>query len=487
MLHHSFDDYSQIYAKTQNEQMLLNLARLREREPVYFFQLAGIQASYTISGTTALSATKGNSASSPTSAFTHTDAAAIGGTFTHTPVFNFIPLAGSNFAQQLLTPIRPEVFYELYEQGWPVDQLMRLLIQRIVVTLPPRGRDGIGGEYYKDNKRIYVLENDPAFGSQGHYDMFLRACGMARQFQAIGALVLDHFQQFQPIMPKVIAFPASGSANAAAAELKLIDDAYKDGLVYRPAEEDWNDDRGFDGGFTQPSIYQGKWWQLGKVVDQTAFRIAENNDTFSEIKAWIADPNNASYRQLDTLELDIIESGYTASKEDRANPNWQTTQEHSPDAGVKAFAALVDSFSVTSGSSTGPTGLGSTKAAASPSRKPQVQLVMRSLLSAMSAAAHEEDSFATLLRREPDFRSQIPDRESRPAISLEREATPHPADVLVEVAYAGKHYRITNDPGSDPLHPDTWDRDAFSLLEQLSFAVSVDPSKIAQTGLIQLY
>ena len=56
------------------------------------------------------------------------------------------PLGGDKFASQLLAPIKPEIFYELVEEGWPIDLLMRVLIERIGTRrghragLPPQPR-----------------------------------------------------------------------------------------------------------------------------------------------------------------------------------------------------------------------------------------------------------------------------------------------------------------------------------------------------------
>src|SRR5215469_2374898 len=46
----AFNDYSDVYSDSQNHQMLLNLARLSQHAPPYFFQSGNIQANYTFSG-----------------------------------------------------------------------------------------------------------------------------------------------------------------------------------------------------------------------------------------------------------------------------------------------------------------------------------------------------------------------------------------------------------------------------------------------------
>src|SRR5260221_9624859 len=52
-LHHTFSDYSGVYATSMNEQLLLNLARLSCNEPPYFVQLGQMNAQFTF--TTGLS------------------------------------------------------------------------------------------------------------------------------------------------------------------------------------------------------------------------------------------------------------------------------------------------------------------------------------------------------------------------------------------------------------------------------------------------
>jgi hypothetical protein len=231
-LRHSFNDYSEVYAETQNRQMLLNLARLRERQPIYFFQLAQISAGYTFTETASLADSKSIGLPNSTTANVRT-----AGTATHNPIFTFIPLAGDKFANQLLSPIKPEIFNALYEEGWPVDELMRILIERIELDLP---------------EGLEILVNNPRAGTAGHYERFLRACGLAREFQDAGLLYLDVSDEFQPIAPVTFDKP----------DLKDVLEAAKSGLVWRMAV---------------PPATAG--WQLGKMAKRTIFRLDNGHRT----------------------------------------------------------------------------------------------------------------------------------------------------------------------------------------------------------------
>src|SRR5204863_3378284 len=50
---------------------------------------------------------------------------------TETPIFNFVPLAGEQFAKAIDEPIPDKIFYTLYGQGWHADILTRTLVHSI--------------------------------------------------------------------------------------------------------------------------------------------------------------------------------------------------------------------------------------------------------------------------------------------------------------------------------------------------------------------
>jgi hypothetical protein len=210
-----FRNYNRAYADTLNEQMLLNLARLHNGHPPYFLAVgtinnrfnfsADVNAGGEVTETSADTASRVRSGSSETEfepgangllgvvgrTLTRTAGATIGaatGTAwkgigggrvgaSNTPDFQLIPLNNDIVAKQFLEPISTEVFTTLYQQGFPMDQLMRILIERVEITLPD------GDEM--------VLSNSPTAGSRDSYANFLGVCALLRDMQRNGDLILD--------------------------------------------------------------------------------------------------------------------------------------------------------------------------------------------------------------------------------------------------------------------------------------------------------
>src|ERR1700727_829273 len=127
--------FNAAYADSSNHQMLLNLARLDKHDPTYFLQFGQISVQYQVTS----SANVVGNDSVPQSTF-HipfvTGAATVAAGASTTPSFTFIPVADDKVAQQLLLPVPPDVIYTLFQQGAPVDQLLRLMVERFEIQLP---------------------------------------------------------------------------------------------------------------------------------------------------------------------------------------------------------------------------------------------------------------------------------------------------------------------------------------------------------------
>ncbi|MGA2852708.1 MAG: hypothetical protein ABSE90_01050 [Verrucomicrobiota bacterium] len=163
-LHHTFADYSGVYAQSMNEQLLLNLARLSQNEPPYFIQFSAMNANFTFhssltfspSGTLLPDAAK-NTVTLGGSALAEV---------TENPQFNFVPLAGEQFASAINKPISKELFFTLYDQGFHADLLMRALVSSVRRT----------------NGEVWV--NNP---NSRNYAKFLKFCDVLYRAQ------LDHY------------------------------------------------------------------------------------------------------------------------------------------------------------------------------------------------------------------------------------------------------------------------------------------------------
>jgi hypothetical protein len=151
--------FDRAYAEQSNEQLLLNLARLANDDPVNFLQLGSFSSqyqytaglgvspnyvmnhpSYYPSGTTT---TTGSTPPSGADTITHSisefaqNALTFGANATISaqtmPIFQYLPLTGSNLVSALTTPMNPNFFYEYYDQGWPADLLARVMVASVAI------------------------------------------------------------------------------------------------------------------------------------------------------------------------------------------------------------------------------------------------------------------------------------------------------------------------------------------------------------------
>ena len=137
--------------------------------------------------------------------------AAGGGTpgliYENDPSFSFVPVNDQANAQLLLQPVPENVFYSLFQQGWRIDQLFRLMVDRIEVTLPPDP-----GKTADKGCRIEVIRNVPPPAIYGpdftqssrdlnRYVTFLRVSAVVYALQKHGLLLLRGTNSFEPIDP----------------------------------------------------------------------------------------------------------------------------------------------------------------------------------------------------------------------------------------------------------------------------------------------
>lgn len=157
-LRSSYVQYAESFAGANNQQLLLNLARLREGHPPFFLQLGAVTAQFKFDG--GLSASHGDSDSNiGASVITNNLGLNLGGT--ESPTFSFTPLRGEGFSNILLRRIGLDVLYNLADQELPLAVLMRVMVQEITLAFP-------------DIDRQYSFYNDYDSYSPENYADFLR-------------------------------------------------------------------------------------------------------------------------------------------------------------------------------------------------------------------------------------------------------------------------------------------------------------------------
>ena len=112
-------DYNQSIGQSANQQMLLNLVRLRYRDVPVFLSVTSVLSQYVYLGSANVSGT-GSIASG-----------GLGVTYIDRPTITYSPLSGEEFAQQLLTPIPSASIFSLAQSGWPAGQLMMMSFERM--------------------------------------------------------------------------------------------------------------------------------------------------------------------------------------------------------------------------------------------------------------------------------------------------------------------------------------------------------------------
>jgi hypothetical protein len=186
-----FAAISDAYAENMNRQMLLNLARLDQGHPAYFMAIGEVRLARTQNTSLQGGGNSSNTEDITTAAaVTRRVTQVLGGNLSGSgqngvsPTFVFIPINSEEASKQLLSPIPVEVFATLYEQGWPVDQLLRVMVERIEVR-------------FDDPERLPILlVNSPTRAHQEMFARFLRTCEVIRELQTHGGLRLATEESF---------------------------------------------------------------------------------------------------------------------------------------------------------------------------------------------------------------------------------------------------------------------------------------------------
>ncbi len=114
-------DYNRAIAQSWDEQLLLNLVRLRYRDTPLFLEINAVVSQFEYSASSQMSG-----------AIPSRGAKSYGGLlgihYTENPTVTYTPLQGETFAKRLLAPISPETVVLLSRSGWSIERLFNLCI-----------------------------------------------------------------------------------------------------------------------------------------------------------------------------------------------------------------------------------------------------------------------------------------------------------------------------------------------------------------------
>jgi len=120
-------NYNEAIGRSADEQMLLNLLRIRYKQVPVFLSVSSVLTQYTYMASAGVNGQSGTSLGS--------SANFIGANSTiryiEKPTITYTPLSGAEFTHQLISPIPDGRVFSLVQSGWPPDLLLGLAIEMI--------------------------------------------------------------------------------------------------------------------------------------------------------------------------------------------------------------------------------------------------------------------------------------------------------------------------------------------------------------------
>lgn len=143
-------NYNQAVGRSANEQMLLNLVRMRYRDVPVFLAVSSVLTQYVYTGVVGVIGASGSSLGDPQFS--------VGGNanlrYFERPTITYSPLTGEEFAKQLLTPIPSETIFSLIQSGWPADHLLTMSLERLN-TVENESFEPVPAPYNVERRRIF--------------------------------------------------------------------------------------------------------------------------------------------------------------------------------------------------------------------------------------------------------------------------------------------------------------------------------------------
>jgi hypothetical protein len=147
-------DFNLTVEKAQNEMLLLNVIRAKERLPLYLTGISNLTGSVETAFTAGLTGTytgeresTRSSAPSTVNLLSRSYTPSLGATLTAAPTFTLTVLDTQEFMRGFLDPLGKETLAFFWSQGWPPELLVYLLVQQVEIS--------------EDGKPTRVLRNHP--------------------------------------------------------------------------------------------------------------------------------------------------------------------------------------------------------------------------------------------------------------------------------------------------------------------------------------
>ena len=188
--------YNEVINRTDNEQLLLNLVRLKYRDTPFFLEVSSVLTQYSLQSTAGIGRSR-------TTGLPTDRSLDLGLSYEENPAVSYAPLQGEKFVRQLLSPISLETMLLLYHSGWSIERIFRCSIQQLG---PLKNAPGASGP---------TPEQAPEFRE------FTRAAKLLRELQVQGKIHFGAVQNGQG-QHMGLRFSPEAAASPIARELRKL-------------------------------------------------------------------------------------------------------------------------------------------------------------------------------------------------------------------------------------------------------------------------
>ena len=145
-------DYNRAMNAADDEQVLLNLVRLRYRDSPFVLEATSLITAHVLGAEAAAGATLG--AGSPDVDF------GVGYSYEENPTVLYAPLSGEDFLERLLTPVQVETLYLLMRSGWSIERVLRCCVRQVGTVLNAPSADGPTPAYAPEYREFQELARE---------------------------------------------------------------------------------------------------------------------------------------------------------------------------------------------------------------------------------------------------------------------------------------------------------------------------------------
>jgi hypothetical protein len=136
--------------KTNLEEMLLNLVRLRYYDSPFFLDVSSITSQFTLKNLA--------SASIHLPGFDKTNPMSLGGEtqWQNQPTIQYAPLQGQEFAHQLMQPIDINIIQQIIYSGWDINRVFVMTVQNFQ-DLPNIPKEGLDADALQQHEKFHEI------------------------------------------------------------------------------------------------------------------------------------------------------------------------------------------------------------------------------------------------------------------------------------------------------------------------------------------